>query len=322
MPRYALTIAYDGTDFCGWQKQEPPAEPAPGAPVPGPAKVVGAIESDRPGRIVLRSVQAVVEDAVRQVIREPILLKGASRTDAGVHARAQVAAFTSDPVPDRGVGWPPERGTEPLRRAINSRLPEDALLTRADLVPHDFDPISDCTGKGYSYSIIASPDRPIFERRYAAHVRHALDVEAMNAAAAKIVGEHDFAAFAAAGHGRQSTVRRVFNCTVSRPSDRAPGPHGADVSLVSPASPPVSGHSRAPALEHLRIDISGDGFLYNMVRIIAGTLVKVGRGRIDSSTIPDILGSKDRRQAGPTMPPQGLCLEWIRYKPRGEREPA
>jgi len=304
MPRYALTITYDGTDFCGWQKQEPPAGPAStDRPAPDPAKLLPAMTPVRPGRVVLRSVQAVVEDAVRRVVREPVVLKGASRTDAGVHARSQVAAFTASSGADRGIGWPEQRGCEPLRRAINARLPVDVLVTGAALVADSFDPIADCVRKGYAYSIIISEDRPVFARRFAAQVKHPLDLDAMRRAASAFVGEHDFAAFAAANHGRHSTVRTIHACTVTEsPPLSAPGlpahegvAHGADGS------------------RSIRIDICGNGFLYNMVRIVAGTLAEVGRGRIDPGSIVEIIESGDRRRAGPTMPPQGLCLEWIEY---------
>lgn len=305
MPRYALTLAYDGTHFSGWQKQEPPA-PAEGQRVP--ATIAPELDPGREGRVALRTVQAVVERAVRFVVREPIILLGASRTDSGVHARGQVAAFTcspreDDPSPDleatpRGSGWPASRGADTLLRAINGRLPEDVLCTRCTLVANDFDPIGGCSAKGYSYTLHVAPPharegspaglRPLFDRAFVHHVHDVLEVGAMRRAAAHFVGEHDFAAFAAAGHGRLTTVRRVFSCAVND----APSDHGA---------------------RRVRIEISGSGFLWNMVRIIAGTLVDVGRGRIDADAIPAILAGKDRARAGPTLPPTGLCLEWIRY---------
>jgi len=123
VPRYKLTIAYDGTEFCGWQKQEPP-DPA-----------------DPTKRISLRTAQGVVEETVRDVLREKVIVMGASRTDSGVHALGQVAAFTSEPDADKGVGWPEERGTDALVRALNSKLPRDVLVTGAEIVAHDFNPI-------------------------------------------------------------------------------------------------------------------------------------------------------------------------------------
>ena len=129
--RYKLTVAYDGTDFVGWQKQEPPD---PDAPPPA--------NGEEPKRLQLRTVQHVVEQAIRETIREPISLQGASRTDSGVHALGQVAAFTSIPDQPRGIGWPADRGSDNLIRALNSRLPRDVLITKAETVPLDFNPIS------------------------------------------------------------------------------------------------------------------------------------------------------------------------------------
>ena len=286
MPRYKLTIAYDGTDFCGWQKQEPPIAQAEATG--SGSHVDPTLETTEPGRVALRTVQAIVERAVREVVREPVLLFGASRTDSGVHARGQVGAFTATDDPAmiaRGSGWPIERGTEPLRRAINGRLPEDVMVVGAEAVAPEFDPIGDCEAKGYSYTIHASRERPLWDRRYVHQVWEPLDIGAMRDAAAVLVGEHDFAAFAAAGHGRQSTVRTVHALTVTE----------------------LAG-------ERIRMEISGNGFLWNMVRIIAGTLADAGRGRLTPSEIGEALRTGDRRKAGPTFPASGLCLEWIRYR--------
>jgi tRNA pseudouridine38-40 synthase len=282
MPRYRLTIAYDGTDFCGWQKQEPPT----GLNV-DPARIMPAMPGDAEGRIVLRTVQQVVEQAVREVVREPVELLGASRTDSGVHARGQVAAFTCE-------SWPASRGVRPLVRAINSRLPDDVLVVDAGVASHDFNPIGGAAAKGYSYTLHISPDRPLWDRRYVHHIWVSLDLARMQEAAALLVGEHDFAAFAAAGHGRQSTVRTVHACAVVE-------------------CPEAHGHLPVE-MRRVRMDISGSGFLWNMVRIIAGTLVEVGRGKMASEGVRRALETGDRRDAGPTLPPTGLCLEWVRYE--------
>jgi tRNA pseudouridine38-40 synthase len=313
VPRYRLTIGYDGTDFCGWQKQEPPAhlEVDPGKVLSGGGD----------GRMVLRTVQEVVERAVREVVREPVELIGASRTDAGVHARGQVAAFTcSGDGPERTLedakatppgaglgshvqtsssatrcGWPPSRGVDSLVRAINARLPDDVLMADAAMAAPDFNPIGGATGKAYSYSLHVAPHRPLWNRRYVHHVWVPLDVARMQDAAARFIGEHDFAAFAAAGHGRLSTVRRVYECRV-----------------VEEEGIEASGHQGIEA-RHVRIEIAGSGFLWNMVRIIAGTLVEVGRGKMSPDDVRGATESRDRRRAGPTLPPTGLCLEWVRY---------
>ncbi len=335
MPRYKLTIAYDGTGFCGWQKQEPLTAPpeqraayAPGTPL---------IPTEREGRVALRTVQGVLEQALREVVREPVELTGASRTDAGVHARGQVAAFSCEPrdqefavapepapaplakpsspiapsdstdpaslappAPARRCGWPLERGGARLVAALNSRLPEDVVVLDAAPAAHHFDPISDCTGKGYSYTFHVSPHRPLWDRQFVHHVwdPRGLDLAAMADAASILVGEHDFAAFAAAGHGRQTTVRTVFTCSVSQ----------------RPTGPQLAGDS-APE-RRVAIEISGSGFLWNMVRIIAGTLMQVGLGQRTPADVLSALQGRDRVKSGPTLPPTGLCLEWISYQER------
>jgi len=271
MARYRLRIAYDGTDFHGWQKQ--PAASADARP--GDPSIVSPVEStDRPQ---LRTVQYVVESAVRDVIREPVELLGASRTDSGVHAEAQVAAFSCS---DDRLGPADDR----LALAINARLPEDVVVLACKPTRDDFDPIRECVSKAYRYMLHVGLHRPLWDRRYVHHVRWPLDESAMAEAAQRFVGEHDFAAFAAAGHGRLSTVRAVHACDVDRPRD-----------------------------DRIVIDVVGSGFLHNMVRIIAGTLVEVGRGKMTPEAVSEAIESNDRSLAGPTLPPTGLCLKWIKY---------
>lgn len=309
MPRYALTVSYEGTNFCGWQKQFPHANASLPAPhlrmneaaastgeTPAPDTAQTAEKHD--DRIELRTVQSVLERAVRHVVRQPIIIQGSSRTDAGVHARGQVACFSTDETISGGGrgGWPAERGTEPLMRAINSRLPEDVMVTAAKIVPGDFNPIG-ATSKAYTYTLWVSRDRPLWVRRWVHHVWSPMDVAKMDAAARLLEGEHDFAGFAAAGHGRLTTVRTIFSCRVERTS----GPGGADASINDDNAYQVV------------IRVSGSGFLWNMVRIIAGTLVEVGLGRKSETDVLEVLRTGDRNKAGPTMPPTGLCLEWIRY---------
>ncbi len=345
MPRYKLVIAYDGTGFCGWQRQEPAAAFGPGGaerpiPVVGAAgEVVSAasmftpaystqtplMESVREGRVALRTVQGVIEQAARAVVREGVEVMGASRTDSGVHARGQVAAFTCSPrdaaelvdaasedgaPPIKGVGWPLERGVDKLVLALNSRLPADVLVLRAEAVAPTFDPIGDVTSKGYSYTFHVSRERALWDRHLVHHVwsDRGLDVEAMNEAAAMFVGEHDFAAFAAAGHGRLSTVRTVHACRVMVVGVAGAGAGAADESQ--------GGGSDAHA-KRVRIEISGSGFLWNMVRIIAGTLMLVGLGQKKAGSVREAIESRDRRKAGPTLGPEGLCLEWIKYRDDG-----
>ena len=260
MERFALRLAYDGSDFHGWQRQEPPGvEP-------------------------LRTVQGELDRALVDVLQQTVTCQGASRTDAGVHAEAQVAAFTADcRVP---VGR--------LPAALNARLPEDMRVMGAWPVPRDFDPVTDALSKGYRYEIARMQPfraRLPFDRRMVYPAMHDLDAGRMRAAAAHLVGEHDFAAFAHAQHGRESTVRTIHACEVT-----------------------------ALTGDRLAIDVSGNGFLYNMVRIVAGTLVEVGRGRIEPDAVPAMLASRERVNAGPTLPPNGLRLRWIHY-PEDRAEP-
>jgi tRNA pseudouridine38-40 synthase len=255
MPRYKLTIAYDGTAFHGWQKQQPP------------------------GADPLRTVQAEVERAVVAAVRRPGLhVQGASRTDSGVHARGQVAVFYCN------QEFEPER----LIESITTRLPDDVQVTAAEEVPSSFDPIRDCLSKGYRYQLAwarkLATSRPLFDRHYTAWTHYALDIPAMQAAAAHFIGEHDFASLTRLNHGRESTVRTIHDCTVTAIED-----------------------------ERLHVDVSGDGFLYNMVRVLVGTLVEVGRGRVGPDAMPALLEARDRGHGAMTMPPEGLCLMWIRY---------
>ena len=292
MPRYKLTVAYDGTDFHGWQKQHSTKSAGEGAGA-SPA-AANEDEAGPPGSgddnahasndgllappEPLRTVQGVLEDTVRLVMREPVNLLGASRTDAGVHAVGQVAAFTAAR----------EIPIERLHLAINSRLPGDIQVRKAEIVPESFNPISDCIAKGYRYRIVhPGPDRrlrSVFARNTSYWCDDPLDASRMNDAARRIIGEHDFASFTRVNHGRESTVRTVFNCMVT-----------------------------ARNASQCSMHITGNGFLYNMVRIIAGTLVNVGRGLTEPDEIEGILAARDRTAAGPTLPPDGLCLMWVRY---------
>jgi tRNA pseudouridine38-40 synthase len=318
-----MTIAYDGTDFCGWQKQSSHEEGAPvdlrmepeadeGQARAGPP-TAPSLGEEGPARVELRTVQGVVERAVRAVVREPVVVMGASRTDSGVHARGQVAAFTCSSESERGIGWPIGRGTEGLVRAINSRLPADVLVMEAAPAPDDFNPIQGATSKEYSYTIWNGPTRPLWERRTALHVWRPLDVRAMDEAARLIEGEHDFGAFAAAGHGRLSTVRTVFSCRV-RAEDANRGPGASPGGGTPETSVPVVLGQAIPDARRIVIEVCGSGFLWNMVRIIGGTLCEVGKGRMTTERIREALRTGKRELAGPTLQPQGLCLEWIKYE--------
>jgi tRNA pseudouridine38-40 synthase len=258
LQRYKLTIAYDGSGFHGWQKQEPPPPQAP-----------------------LRTVAGEVESTLQRVLQQPITLVGASRTDAGVHARGQVAHF------DAATPIPLER----LAQAINSRLARDIEIVSAELAAPTFDAISDAKCKQYRYRLFNAPCRPLEKRNHVFHCWIDLDVGAMDAAAQHLVGEYDFASLAAVAHGRATTVRTIFACHVTRDTLSGPTSGGDEVHIV----------------------VQGSGFLYNMVRIIAGTLVEVGRGHWPPEHMKEILAACDRAAAGPTLPPQGLWLEWVKY---------
>ncbi len=250
LPRYKLTVAYDGTLFHGWQRQ-----------------------TDTQGQ-PLRTVQGELELALMRLLRQPVAVRGASRTDSGVHALGQsVQMDVISPVP-----------LARLAQAVNSRLPDDLEVMSVELAPPGWDVLRDVESKQYRYRLYASVHKPLAQRNYVFHCWTPLDLAPMRDAAARLVGTHDFGGLAAAGHGRASTVRTIHDCRVETA--------GLEVHIV----------------------VAGDGFLYNMVRILAGTLVEVGRGRFAPSVIDDILRTADRRLAGPTLPPNGLWLEWIRYR--------
>jgi tRNA pseudouridine38-40 synthase len=220
----------------------------------------------------------VLQEVVTAVCRHPVDVVGASRTDAGVHARGQVAAFDSQ------QNVPPDKWA----LAINARLPGDVCVLGATVTDDRFDPISWCTSKCYRYQMAHSARMAnvplLFERRTVWRTWHRLDVARMQQAAAHVVGTHDFASFAQVNHGRQTTVRTVHGCTVWQPE---PG--------------------------RITVEVAGSGFLYNMVRIIAGTLVDVGRGHLEPDSVATALRTNDRTLVGPTLPPHGLRLEWVAY---------
>ncbi|MBI1371299.1 MAG: tRNA pseudouridine(38-40) synthase TruA [Phycisphaera sp.] len=261
-----MTIAYDGWDYHGWQAQNLPEDAPPDA-------------------TPLRTVQAVLMEAMWRTMAQRLHVQGASRTDAGVHALGQVAHFECD------TYIPLDR----LAMAINSRLPRDVEVLDIRETRPDFDATSDAVSKQYRYRIWTARRRPLMLRHMFYHCWHELDVTEMNYAAARLEGEHDFAGFAAASHGRETTVRRIFRCKVEA---HRPDPQTDTM------------FTRAP---QVHIVVSGNGFLYNMVRIIAGTLVEVGRGRFNADHMNEILKTTNRALAGPTLPAHGLCLEWIRY---------
>ena len=221
------------------------------------------------------TVEGELTKALQQLFREPTLeIIGASRTDAGVHALGQRAIL------DVETTMPVER----LPMAIRSFLPEDIVVTKAEEVANTFHPRFDCVKKTYEYRFWNSPVKNPKERLYAAYVQKPLDIERMNEGAKALIGTHDFAAFCAAGAQVSTTVRTIFDCHVKRQG------------------------------ESVCISVTGDGFLYNMVRIIAGTLLAVGTGKLEAAAVSGIIASRDRAQAGQTAEPQGLTLMEIFYE--------
>jgi tRNA pseudouridine38-40 synthase len=240
-----LTLEYDGTGLAGWQRQA-------NAP----------------------TVQAHVEDALARLLGHPVRLSGASRTDAGVHARGQVAAFATE------HGIP----TEGLRRALNAALPDEIAVVDVAEVEASFHPRFAATGKHYRYLILLRRDRcPRWQRR-AWHRSRPLDLEAMQAAAAHLVGDHDFSAFRAVGCSARSPVRRLWQVGLAW--------HEPDL---------------------LACDVRGNAFLRHMVRIMVGTLVDVGEGRFSPQDVAAILAGRDRTRGGQTAPAHGLELMQVFY---------
>lgn len=244
MRRIRLRVAYDGTAYCGWQVQ-------PEVP----------------------TIEGELNQAISRLTKEEIIVIGASRTDAGVHAKGNIAVFdTESTIPaDRFV------------YALNPLLPEDIVVVASDEVEADWHPRHCDTEKTYEYKILNSKFPDPMRRRDTYHVSFDLDLEKMREAAGYLKGEHDFKSFCNVHTQVEDTVRTIYDLEVEKEE------------------------------ELITIRVRGNGFLYNMVRILAGTLIGVGRGAIDPEQIPLILEAKDRQAAGMTVPPQGLRLVKIDY---------
>jgi tRNA pseudouridine38-40 synthase len=254
MRRIKLEMAYDGTRYCGWQRQR-----------------------DAP------SIQETLEKTIQKITGANVTVTGSGRTDAGVHALKQVAAFSTE------SGLAPEV----FCRALNGFLPDDIRILRADEVPAAFHPIRDAVSKRYRYLIDDQrPSCPI-TRNYCWVYRKPLDVSTMQKAAEFLLGEHDFSCFQTQGSPRKTTVRLVSDVLVQRLQ-------------ISPMLPPF-----------ILIEAEANGFLYNMMRTIAGTLVLFGvagtRGNSNPYRMREIIESKNRSMAGPTAPPHGLYLIDVVY---------
>lgn len=241
--RIRIWVAYDGTNYHGWQIQD------------------NGI-----------TIEEELNRALTELLGQEIRVIGASRTDAGVHALMNVAVFdTSGRIP-----------AEKICYALNARLPEDIRILRSEEVPEDWHPRHCESRKTYEYRICRSEIQQPLRRLYTYHVYRELDLEAMTEAAHFLEGEHDFQSFCQAGSQAETTVRRIYQVVLEEQG------------------------------EELVIRVTGNGFLYNMVRIIVGTLLEVGAGRLRPKDIPLILEKKDRSAAGPTAPAKGLTL--VKYE--------
>ena len=244
MRNFRLELCYDGSRYRGWQRQGN----------------TGA------------TIQGKLEDTLSRVLGQNVEVHGAGRTDAGVHARQQVASFRADTA----------LSCEEMLTRLRAHLPEDIGAVSLTEAEPRFHARLSCVGKTYVYRIWNSTCPCVFERKYVWRLPEALDETEMRRAAAMLVGEHDFAGFHT-GRSKKSTVRRLDRIDIER--------RGAE----------------------LQIALSGNGFLYNMARILTGTLVEVGQGKRAADEMPHILESRDRARAGFTAPPQGLWLWETRY---------
>lgn len=240
-----LTIEYDGTDYQGWQRQLNTRE----------------------------TLQEIIEEVLRGILQKKVSLIVSGRTDAGVHARGQEANFkTYTKIP-----------LKKLKRALNSLLPDDIVVTRAQDIAWDFHARFAAKTKIYRYAIINQKYPSVFWRKFAYFVPFKLDFRLMQKEARALLGRHDFRCFQAAGRKAKDTVRTIKKIKVTKKG-----------SIIF-------------------IDIQANGFLYKMVRNIAGTLIEVGRGRKPQISIKKILNSRNRQFAGPTVASCGLCLLRVQY---------
>ena len=245
-----LTLSYDGSAYAGWQVQ-------PGC----------------------KTVQGVLEAAIKEVTGQDVRALASGRTDAGVHALGQVV----------GLELQTDLPADVLRRALNAELPHDVAVLDVTDAPRGFHAIRDAVRKRYRYVIHDGPVRDVFRRRYCWHYRRGrLDADAMSRAAGTLLGTHDFRSFQSSGAETQSSVRTILDVSVQR--------------------------GRGVRDDWLTLEVEADGFLYNMVRAIVGTLVEVGRGARVETYPAEVLHAEDRRAAGPTAPPQGLFLVNVVYE--------
>jgi tRNA pseudouridine38-40 synthase len=248
MRTFKLTLAYDGSNYSGWQTQ--------------------------PGRTTL---QATLERSLEKVTGEAIRVTASGRTDAGVHALGQVVSFRSAI----------HLETDVLLKALNAELPFDMAVLSVVEAGEDFHATGSALKKRYRYVLHDGPIRDVFQLRYQWHVRSRLDDQAMHRAAQFLLGTHDFGSFETHGSPRESSIRTIFDIQARR--------------------------GQGTECDHVRVEVEADGFLYNMVRTIVGTLVEVGRGRRGEASLAEVLAARDRKAAGQTAPAQGLFLVHVQY---------
>ncbi|PRZ13357.1 tRNA pseudouridine38-40 synthase [Laceyella sediminis] len=222
-----------------------------------------------------RTIQAELENALTALMREKIEIHGSGRTDAGVHAQGQICHFVTS------SPIPAEK----IAYILRNMLPRDIVAVSSEEVPSDFHARKSAHWKTYRYQIDTRRAPDVFSRRYRTHLPYVVDFQAMREAAGYLVGTHDFTSLCSAKTQVEDRVRTIYRCEVIEEA------HG------------------------YAIEVTGSGFLYNMVRILAGTLVEVGRKHIDPNAIPVILAARDRTKAGPTFPPEGLVLMEVGYTP-------
>lgn len=260
MMRVKLVVAYDGTNYHGWQLQ--------------------------PNAV---TIESELNRALTELLKEPVQVIGASRTDAGVHSMGTVAVF------DTNTRMPAEK----ISYAVNQRLPEDIRVQSSEQCADDFHPRHCESRKTYRYQIYSAPFPMPSMRLYAHYTHYSFDVGAMRRAAEYLKGTHDFKSFCATAAVVESTVRTLYDVTVTSEVDHDRSYPGRDGGSVYP--------------ELITIQVTGNGFLYNMVRIIAGTLMEIGLHRYPPEQIKDILEACDRQAAGPTAPANGLMLYSYQY---------
>lgn len=275
MRRIRIVVAYDGTNYCGWQIQ--------------------------PNGI---TIEEILNRQISKLTGEDIRIIGASRTDSGVHALGNVAAFdTESRIPGDRFAY-----------ALNQKMPEDIVIVRSDEVSLDWHPrYQDEISKTYEYHIYNAKVRNPLKSRYSTFVSFDLDVEKMREGAKYILGEHDFASFCNVRTNAKDTVRTVHEITIAEiPVDMPQALNTGHEGGLS--SGHVNRRNTNPENgKEIVIRVTGNGFLYNMVRIIAGTLIRVGRGFYEPEKIRDILEAKEHTSEGITAPPNGLVLVSIDY---------